>query len=57
MARYLKRGMDASAVRAADTKVRDDLVDMHYVRIFVMHVEQVDLVCELGAVERAFLDE
>jgi len=23
MARYLKRGMDASAVRAADTKVRE----------------------------------
>ena len=35
----------------------DHLLDMHDVGIFVMQVEQIDLVGELGAVEGAFLDQ
>src|SRR5262249_34061478 len=33
------------------------LVDMHDVGVFVMQIEQIDLVSELGAIEGAFLDQ
>src|SRR6266478_158287 len=38
-------------------EMRHDLVDMHDVGVFVMQIEQIDLVRELGAIERAFLDQ
>src|SRR4051812_49660452 len=34
-----------------------DLVEVHHVGIFVMHVEQIDLVRKLAAVETAFLHQ
>src|SRR5206468_3076079 len=37
-------------------KMRDHLVETHHVGIFVVHVEQIDLVREQAAVEAAFLD-
>ena len=33
----------------------DDFVEMHHVAIFVMHVEQIDLVRQFRPVEDAFL--
>jgi len=38
-------------------EMRLNLGELHHVGVFVMHVEQVDLVGQLGLVERAFLDD
>ena len=37
--------------------MRLDLRELHHVGIFVVHVEQVHLVGQLGLVERAFLHD
>ena len=37
--------------------MRNDLVEMHDVDIFVMEIEKIDLMGEFGAVEGAFLDQ
>jgi hypothetical protein len=34
--------------------MRHDLSDVHDIGVFVMQVEQIDLVGELGPIERAF---
>src|SRR5262245_33222425 len=36
--------------------MRDDLVEMHDIDVFVMKIEKIDLMGELGTVEGAFLD-
>src|SRR4029077_9121121 len=41
------------AVHAHGIEMRHDLLDVHDIDVFVMQVEQIDLVRELGAVERA----
>ena len=37
--------------------MRNDLVEMHDVDVFVMEIEKIDLMGEFGAVEGAFLDQ
>src|SRR5262245_43400558 len=38
-------------------EMRDHLVNMQHVRVFVMHVEQIDLVRELAAIEAALFHQ
>src|ERR1700733_7299404 len=38
------------------TKMRQNFIDVHHVGILVMHVEQIDLVGEFGAIIGALLD-
>ena len=38
-------------------EMRENILDMHHVRLFVMQVEEIDLVGQLGAVEGAFFDD
>ena len=42
---------------AMPLEMRNHLVDMHHVHVFVMHVEQVDLVRQDAAVEAALLHQ
>lgn len=49
--------MDRSAgfTHSDPIKMSDDLRDLHHIGIFVMHVEQIDLVGNQAAVETALL--
>src|SRR5947207_15675991 len=46
-----------STVHTHGVEMRDDLVEMHDVDVLVMEGEAIDLMCELGAVEGAFLNQ
>src|SRR6476659_7045095 len=48
---YRRAGLDSGK----SVEVRDDIVDMHHIGIFVMQVKQIDLVRDHQAIEHAFL--
>src|SRR5438034_6737731 len=51
------RSSSAGLAHSCLLQMRNDHVEVHHIGIFVMHVEQVDLVRELAAIEAALLDQ
>jgi hypothetical protein len=53
----LFRGPERGSLRREAIEMDSDLIEMHDVDILMMKVEKVDLVNQLGPVERALLDD